>query len=278
MLLITGADGQLGMCLKDALGAQGALFAGRADLDIADEAMVAEYFAAHEIDAVVNCAAYTAVDRAEDEEDAANRVNNAGAGLMARYARRIIHISTDYVFDGTGGRPYVETDEPNPKSAYGRTKLAGERAAIANAESAVVIRTSWLYSPYGSNFVKTIRRIAGERAEINVVDDQRGCPTYAADLAAAIAKIIPRMKIGAKEIYHYAGGGECTWHEFAGEIVRLSGLACKVNPVATKDYPAKAARPAYSVLDKSKIARDFGVEIPDWRESLAECIKKMEIA
>lgn len=275
MLLVTGANGQLGQELRLLLGDR-AVFAGRAELDIADEEAVKAFFAGRKFDFVINCAAYTAVDRAEDDAEAADRANRLGPELLARYGRNIIQISTDYVFDGTAHLPYRESDEPNPVSAYGRTKLAGERAVLREAETAVVIRTAWVYSAFGSNFVKTMRRLGAERESLGVVFDQVGTPTYAADLAAAIVAVLPQITPGTKEIYHFSNEGVTSWYDFACAIMEMSGLPCTVRPIESVEYPTRAARPAYSVLNKAKIRRDFGLPIPPWREALKRCLEKME--
>ena len=275
MLLVTGTNGQLGQELRLLLGDR-AVFAGRAELDIADEEAVKAFFAGRKFDFVINCAAYTAVDRAEDDAEAADRANRLGPELLARYGRNIIQISTDYVFDGTAHLPYRESDEPNPVSAYGRTKLAGEEAVLREAETAVVIRTAWVYSAFGSNFVKTMRRLGAERESLGVVFDQVGTPTYAADLAAAIVAVLPQITPGTKEIYHYSNEGVTSWYDFACAIMEMSGLPCTVRPIESVEYPTRAARPAYSVLNKAKIKRDFGLPIPHWTDSLKRCVRKME--
>ncbi len=274
MLLVTGANGQLGQELRLLLGDR-AVFAGRAELDIADEEAVKAFFAGRKFDFVINCAAYTAVDRAEDDAEAADRANRLGPELLARYGRNIIQISTDYVFDGTAHLPYRESDEPNPVSVYGRTKLAGERAVLREAETAVVIRTAWVYSAFGSNFVKTMRRLGAERESLGVVFDQVGTPTYAADLAAAIVAVLPQITPGTKEIYHFSNEGVTSWYDFACAIMEMSGLPCTVRPIESVEYPTRAARPAYSVLNKAKIRRDFGLPIPHWREALKRCLSEL---
>ena len=275
MFLVTGANGQLGQELRLLLGDR-AEYAGRAELDIIDEAAVAAFFAERKFDAVINCAAYTAVDKAEDDAEAADRANRVGPELLARYGRNIIQISTDYVFDGTAHLPYRESDAPNPVSVYGRTKLAGEEAALAEADTAIVIRTSWVYSSFGNNFVKTMRRLGAQRESLGVVFDQVGTPTYAADLAAAIVAVLPQITPGMKEIYHFSNEGVASWYDFACAIMEESGLSCVVRPIESAEYPTRAARPAYSVLNKAKIKRDFGLSIPHWTDSLKRCVRKME--
>ena len=275
MLLVTGANGQLGQELRLLLGDR-AEYAERAELDITDEAAVSAFFAARKFDAVINCAAYTAVDRAEDDAEAADRANRVGPELLARYGRRIIQISTDYVFDGTAHLPYRESDVPNPVSVYGRTKLAGEETALREAETAVVIRTSWVYSSFGSNFVKTMRRLGAQRESLGVVFDQVGTPTYAADLAAAITAVLPQITPGMKEICHFSNEGVTSWYDFACAVMEMSGLSCAVRPIESAEYPTRAARPAYSVLNKAKIKKDFGLSIPHWTDGLKRCVRKME--
>lgn len=273
MLLITGANGQLGSellrLLPDALATTSAV------LDITNEDKVRDFIFENKVDTIINCAAYTAVDKAEDEPELAAAVNEKGVFNLARNCQRLIHISTDYVFDGKSCRPYAEEDLTNPLSVYGKTKLAGEIAALDNALSCVVIRTSWLYSSLGeANFVRTMLRLGQERENLNVVFDQVGTPTNAADLAAAIVKILPNITTDTKGLYHFSNEGICSWYDFAYEIMREAGLFCRVNPIESKDYPTKAVRPFYSVLNKAKIKKDFGVDIPYWKESFIKCLKQ----
>ena len=274
MLLVTGANGQLGNELRLLLG-DSAVYVDRDELDITDEDAVRAFFAEQGFEYVINCAAYTAVDKAEDDFEAADRINRLGPALLAKYGRRIIQVSTDYVFDGTAHLPYKEDDVANPTSVYGSTKLAGEEAVLAEAETAVVIRTAWLYSSFGANFVKTMRRLGAERDSLGVIFDQVGTPTYAADLAAAIVAILPQIKAGTKEVYHYSNEGVASWYDFACAIMAESGLPCAVRPLETSEYPTRAVRPAYSVLNKSKIRRDFGLTIPHWMDGLKRCIAKL---
>ena len=274
MLLVTGANGQLGSELRLLLG-DSSVFVGRDELDITDEAAVKAFFEAQSFDFVINCAAYTAVDKAEGDFEAADRINRLGPTLLAKYGRRIIQVSTDYVFDGTAHLPDKEEDAVNPVSVYGSTKLAGEEAVLAEAETAVVIRTAWLYSSFGANFVKAMRRLGMERGSLGVVFDQIGTPTYAADLAAAIVAMLPQIKSGTKEVYHYSNEGVASWYDFACAIMQESGLNCAVRPLETHEYPTKATRPAYSVLNKAKIKRDFGLAIPHWMDGLKRCIAKL---
>jgi len=272
--LVTGANGQLGLCMKEVLG-ESAEYAGHSELDVADENAVKTWFQKREYDFVINCAAYTAVDKAEDEPERAMLLNADAAGRLAKYGKRIIHISTDYVFSGDAKSPISETEKTEPKSVYGKTKLAGEKMVLENAETAAVVRTAWLVSEYGSNFLKTMRRLGGERPELGVVADQFGTPTYAMDLATTIKTMLPQIKTGAHEVYHFTNEGETSWFEFAKFIMAESGLPCKVNPITTAEYPTKAPRPAYSVLDKSKIKQTFDIAIRHWKDAVGECIRRL---
>lgn len=279
-ILVTGANGQLGSELRK-IGftvMDEVWYTDVAELDITSYEAVSEFVTEKEIDTIVNCAAYTAVDRAEDEPELAAKVNTDAVDNLSRVAYKqdclLIHISTDYVFDGTATEPYTEKSRTCPAGVYGKTKLAGEEAIKRSRCMAIIIRTAWLYSTFGNNFVKTILRLAGERDSLNVVADQVGTPTYAEDLAQAIVKIIESDdRVEYAGIYHFSNAGVCSWFDFATEIVRLSGLNCKVNPVTTAEYPTKTVRPAYSVLDKTKIQKIFGVEVPGWKEALERCWK-----
>ncbi|MDE5615461.1 MAG: dTDP-4-dehydrorhamnose reductase [Alphaproteobacteria bacterium] len=272
MYLITGSRGQLGRELAKLL--PNAILTDSDSLDITNADAVNEFVRNNNVDTIINCAAYTAVDRAEDDEEAAYRVNVTGPENLAKSGARIVHISTDYVFDGTSNIPYTTDDATCPVSAYGRTKRAGEIAVLENAPAAVVIRTAWLYSPYGNNFVKTMRKLGAEKTSINVVYDQIGTPTCAADLAGAIVDILPQIHDGMREVYHFTNEGVCSWYDFACAVMELSKLPCKVNPVPGTAYPTRAIRPAYSVLSKEKIKKDFNITIPHWREALIKCLKQ----
>lgn len=272
MLLITGANGQLGTELQACL--PGAVGVDMAQLDITDRAAVEKFVRENGVDTVINCAAYTAVDKAEDEPELCYAVNVTGPMNLARSGAKIIHISTDYVFDGKNYRPYAETDQTGPQSVYGQTKRDGEIILADLAETCAIVRTAWLYSPYGGNFVKTMRRLGAEKENLNVVADQIGTPTCASDLAQAVAALLPHIQDGSREIYHYSDEGVCSWYDFAREIMRLSGLKCRVDPIDSDQYPSKAARPFYSVLSKSKIKNTLGISIPHWQESLEKCLKK----
>ncbi len=274
MYLITGVNGQLGTELKKRL--PNAVCADVDVLDITNEAAVNKFVKNNNIDLIINCAAYTAVDKAEDNVDLATKINVDGPLNLSKTGAKIIHISTDYVFDGKGRKPYTTTDFTNPMSVYGKTKLAGEVAVLENANYPIIIRTAWLYSPYGNNFVKTMRKLGAEKESINVVADQVGTPTYAGDLADTIVKIIPQMNKSNSGIYHFTNMGICSWYDFAVEIMEKSGLKCNVNPIKTDEYPTRAERPHYSVLDKSKIQRVFkDIKIQHWKKSLECCLKQL---
>ena len=281
-ILVTGANGQLGNAMQMLTKENPQhtyFFTDVAELDICNEEALREYFAQNGIEVAVNCAAYTAVDKAEDNANIAQALNAEAPGKMARVAQEhnaaIIHISTDYVFDGTSCIPYTEDTPVCPQSVYGRTKLAGEENVMAACRKAVVIRTAWLYSTVGNNFVKTMMRLGKERKELGVVFDQIGTPTYANDLARAIFSIINKSIV--RGIYHFSNEGVCSWYDFTLAIHRLAHISnCHVKPLHTDEYPAKAARPHYSVLDKTKIKQTFGIEIPHWEESLQHCIELLQ--
>ena len=273
--LVTGANGQLGTELKRLLG-DDAVYVDRAELDISDENAVRRFFEAQSFKGVINCAAYTAVDKAEDEPEAAELANHLGAKWLAKYGKCMVHISTDYVFDGIHHIPYVEDDVTNPVSIYGKTKLAGEKAVLEQAETAIIIRTAWLYSLHGSNFVKTMLRLGRTRDSLNVVCDQIGSPTSAADLAKAIVEILSQINLKKKEVYHFTNEGVCSWYDFAVAIMQMAELPCKVLPIESRDYLTRAKRPFYSVLNKKKIKNDFGLKIRYWRDALTDVLKNME--
>lgn len=280
-ILITGANGQLGSEFRDVVEQYPQHqfhFYSRAELDIANAENVQDAFKLVRPNFCVNCAAYTAVDKAETETEAAFAINATGtknlAAACAHYRAKFIHVSTDYVFDGTGTEPYHEEHPTNPVNAYGQSKLQGEVAALAANPDAIVIRTSWVYSAHGANFVKTMLRLMQSRPEISVVADQKGSPTYAADLAAAILQIIKSSKWQGG-IYHFSNEGVITWFEFAQAIKELTNSTCVVHPITTKDYPTPAKRPAYSVLDKTKIQQTFNLQLKDWKESLKQCLAKL---
>ncbi len=277
-VLVTGANGQLGSELRDIASAD-YLFTDIEELDISNEGAVTEIVERNGIDIIINCAAYTNVDRAEEEPAVAESVNTTAVAVLARVAKRhnarLIHISTDYVFGGDSfDAPIKESATPAPLGVYGRTKFAGEMAIVESGCDYIIIRTSWLYSTYGKNFVKTILRLAVERDELRVVNDQIGSPTYAKDLARVIVQICEREGFESG-VYHYSNRGEISWCDFARAIIEVGGAECRVVPCTTAEYGAKAPRPAYSVLDTSKIRSCLGCEISDWRVALTECINQM---
>ena len=285
-ILVTGANGQLGkeiQVLASAYAQYEFVFADRTILPIEQQSKVNEFFSQVKPFACINCAAYTAVDKAESEKDRANEVNADAVSFLAEacstHRALFIHISTDYVFDGTSSIPYKEEDDTDPVNHYGRSKLFGEKRAMEKNPSSIIVRTSWVYSEFGNNFVKTMMRLMKERESLNVVSDQIGSPTYAADLAKAIMKIITQHEGSSsiKEgIYNYSNEGTLSWYDFAIAIKELTGSACKVNPIPTSQYPTPAKRPHYSLLDKSKIKSTFQIEIPDWKESLKICLKRLK--
>jgi dTDP-4-dehydrorhamnose reductase len=287
-ILVTGRGGQLATGLADALPAQGfeTTLVGQPEFEFDAPDTVAAAFAAARPDAVVNCAAWTAVDAAEDNEPAAFRANAIGPALVAGHCAAagipLVQISTDYVFDGGKGAPYVETDAPNPLGAYGRTKLAGEWAALAGNARTIVLRTAWVFAPMGNNFVRTMLRVGAERAELRVVADQQGSPTAAPDLADAIAAVLARVRHAGwqadhRGVFHAVGGGVTSWHGFAEAIFAAAaprgGPRPKVTAIATADYPTRAARPADGRLDTGKLARVFGVALPPWEQGLDRVLR-----
>lgn len=283
-ILVTGSNGQLGRELQRAVPSEWSVTAiGTADCDITDSAAVATLIEGLRPDVVVNCAAYTAVDQAETERETADAVNWHAVENLARVAASVdaalVHISTDYVFDGESCAPYRESDPTAPINHYGAGKLRGEQAIAESGCRGVVIRTQWLYSPYGKNFVKTMLRLATQQREVRVVADQRGCPTAADDLAATIVAILPAVVADRTlrgEVFHFASKGEATWCEFAEEIFRVAECDCRAVAITSEDYPTAARRPRNSVLDCSKICERFGVEQPDWRESLRRNIGRIK--
>lgn len=282
-ILITGANGQLGKefrALENAYPRYAFIFTGREELDINDETAVNNFFTGHQIAVCVNCAAYTAVDKAETDEASATQTNTIAPGILARAAKThsaaFIHISTDYVFDGTSTSPYKETDPVKPINVYGATKQKGEQLVMDANSEAIIIRTSWVYSAYGNNFVKTMLKLMKERESVNVVNDQVGSPTYAADLATAIMQIISSGNTGqpgASGIFHFSNTGVISWYDFAVAIRDLSGSKCIVNPIPAAQYPTPSKRPAYSVMDTDKIQTAFGIDIPGWKEALERCLQ-----
>jgi dTDP-4-dehydrorhamnose reductase len=279
-ILVTGASGQLGSEIIRIAGqfkADIIFFTDFPEVDITNVVTLRQFIVDHQISVVINCAAYTAVDQAEEESDQAAGVNTLGPEIISLLAAvfgiRFIHISTDYVFDGENCRPYMEDDIPNPSGVYGKTKLEGEKAILAKCPEAIIIRTSWLYSSFGKNFVKTMLRLMDERSEIGVVADQVGTPTYAGDLALAILALINEPDWSGKTgIYHFSNEGVASWFDFAMAIREVAGRTCRINPLTSDQFPTPARRPAYSVLDKAKIKKTFSLEVPYWRDSLRYCL------
>ncbi len=285
-ILITGANGQLGNELKEIskqYWGYDFTFTDIDTLDITDAQATGEFIRTLNPGWIVNCAAYNFVDKAESEPDAAMKINSIAVknltDSVSGTESRFIHISTDYVYGGSSNVPYSEDSEPDPQSAYGRSKLAGEKHALLHPGS-MIIRTSWLYSSYGQNFVKTMLKLGSERDTLKVVFDQTGTPTYACDLAESIMKIISgviRNQFAFKAgIYNYSNEGVCSWYDFATEIFKEAGVTCQVSPVVSKDFPQAASRPSYSVMDKTKIKENYNISIPHWRESLVKCIKLLK--
>ena len=282
-ILVTGCYGQLGTELQKVAVDNCAhqwFFTDIDTLDICDLNAVERYFAANGIEVCINCAAYTAVDKAEDEPVLAAKVNVEAPKNLAECCQRhnalLIHVSTDYVFDGHGTLPYRESDATGPTSVYGQTKLDGEQAIIQTGCRYCIVRTAWLYSSTGKNFVKTMLMLGDTKEEINVVNDQKGCPTWASDLAHAIYCLVEKYGKGpVHETFHFTNEGQITWYDFACAIMEIGGKHCKVNPITTDQYPTKAKRPAYSVLDLNKINASTGMEIPFWRDSLEKCIEEI---
>lgn len=281
-ILVTGSNGQLGSEFKE-LSTEYEytfFFTCKDELDIAIADAVETFIQKNNINAIINCAAYTAVDKAESDEKTANTINHLAvktlAELSKKYNLKLIHISTDYVFDGTNHKPYIETDTTNPTSAYGKTKLLGEQVLLyVNPKNSLIIRTSWVYSSYGANFVKTMLKLGNEKESLGVIYDQIGAPTYAKDLAKVILDILPKIKNSTVEIYHYSNEGVVSWYDFAKEIMKMAKLPCKINPIETVQYPTPAKRPHYSLLNKVKIKNEYNLEIPYWKDSLKECIFKI---
>ena len=286
-ILVTGSGGQLGSELQYLVENQLSdttdmtfFFMDKSSLDVTNHRMVRAFAISNAIDIIINCAAYTAVDKAEDNLVLADALNREAVKHLAKIALEkniaLIHISTDYVYDGTSHKPYTEEDPSNPQGIYSKTKLAGEEEIRQiNPANTIIIRTSWVYSSFGSNFVKTMLKLCKERDELDLISDQVGTPTYARDLAKAILHIIqhPKKPQDNIEIYHFSNEGGCSWYDFAKTIFELSHIECKVNPIDTEEYPTPAKRPYYSLLSKSKIKKDYQMTIPYWRDSLKECLQ-----
>jgi len=273
MILITGANGQLGQVFRNILSTQEVIFKDR-ELDITDIEALREFISQHKIETIINTAAYTAVDLAETESALAFHINSLGARNLAMISQefqiKLIHISTDYVFDGTNYKPYTEIDKPNPMSVYGHSKLEGEKAVLELAYSAYIIRTSWLYSGFGKNFLTNITRLALERDSLSIVADQIGTPTYAPDLARAILELTTTLQPQTTQILHYSNQGVASWYDFAYEIINLQHIDCKLTPIPTISYPTPATRPYYSVLDKTLVTSLLQSPIPHWKTSLTQ--------
>jgi len=281
-VLITGSNGQLGSELNvlSRNYNHAFFFTDKNTLDITNKESIEQFVQENAIDIIINSAAYTAVDKAEEDQKNADRVNHLAVQYLSEIAKdkdiKLIHISTDYVFDGKNYKPYAEDDVTNPNGVYGITKLSGEIVMQdINPKNSIIIRTSWVYSSFGANFVKTMLRLGKERDELGVIFDQVGTPTYARDLAKAILDILPKINNEGVEIYHYSNEGVCSWYDFAKEIMRMAKLDCQVNPIETKEYPTPASRPHYSLLNKSKIKEEFGIIVPYWKDSLDKCLKIM---
>jgi len=291
-ILVTGKNGQLGRSIQKLVNTDTKIdnnqnpndfiFVGRGDLDLSSESSISHYFKNNKFDIIINCAAYTAVDKAEEDAELANQINLLAikqlASIASNQQAKLIHISTDYVFDGESDMPYIETDTPNPINIYGKTKLAGERALQKiMPTNAIIIRTSWIYSEYGDNFVKTLLKLGKERNQLNVVNDQIGSPTYATDLADGILEIIKHKKFTDEaqttQIYNYSGEGEISWYEFAKEIFKIEKIGCEVDPVSSQHYPTPAKRPRNTLMNKDKIVEVFNIKISNWKSSLNTCMK-----
>jgi dTDP-4-dehydrorhamnose reductase len=285
-ILVTGSNGQLGSeikALKSAYPALMFLFSDLPELDICKLALLSDFVKENEIQAIINCAAYTAVDKAEEDVEIAGLVNASAVGNLITVAEehqlKLIHISTDYVFDGTSFVPYIEDMPVSPLGVYGVTKREGEEFVINSSAEAILIRTSWLYSSFGNNFVKTMLRLGNDRDSLGVIFDQVGTPTYAKDLAQTCLEILSKSeRLDAQgKVYHFSNEGVASWYDFAKAIMKMGEVVCQVNPIESKDYPTPAARPHYSVLNKSKIKANFGIQIPYWRDSLKDCIEKLQL-
>ncbi|WP_294961834.1 dTDP-4-dehydrorhamnose reductase [Sulfurimonas sp.] len=279
-ILVTGSNGQLGSELKEISSKYSYkfFFTNRDYLDITNKQKILNFIKINKIFVIINCAAYTEVDKAQSQKELANNINNEAVKNLATISKeqniKLIHISSDYVFDGKNYKPYIETDNRDPSNVYGSTKLAGELAMQkTNPSNSIIIRTSWVYSSFGSNFVKTMLRLGNERDELGVIFDQIGTPTYARDLAKTILEIIPQINNLNAEIYHYSNEGVLSWYDFAKEIMKMAKKGCSINPIMIKDYPTPASRPHYSFLNKTKIKQKFNIEIPFWKDSLDECLK-----
>lgn len=284
-ILVTGCNGQLGnelrLVVEEKDNVNWYYYTDLPELDITNKTAASTFLESNEIDIIVNCAAYTNVDKAEDDKETADLINHIGVKNLAEACKErngfLIHISTDYVFDGTKNTPYVETDETKPLGVYGETKLRGENAIINSGCEYVIIRTSWLYSAFGKNFLKTMQKLTAEKESIKVVFDQLGTPTYAGDLANVVYTIIRKEYFdGKNQIYHYSNEGVCSWYDFAVAISETSGNGCHVQPCHSDEFSSKVTRPSFSVLDKTKIKTIFNIEIPYWKESMKKCVRQLK--
>ena len=281
-ILVTGSMGQLGSEIKELSSNYNYnfFFTTRDDIDITSKDSIKEFCQTNSINVIINCAAYTAVDKAQSDIENADLVNRKAVKKLSIVAKelniKLIHISTDYVFDGKNFKPYVEEFQTNPQSVYGKTKLDGENEIRdINPLNSIIIRTSWVYSYYGNNFVKTMLRLGKEKEELGVIFDQVGTPTYAKDLAITILNIVPQIENSKVEIYNYSNEGVLSWYDFAKEIMKMAKLNCKINPIETYQYPTPAKRPHFSLLNKSKIKSKFNLEIPYWKDGLDDCLKRL---
>ena len=281
-ILVTGSNGQLGSEIKELSSnyEYNFFFTNKDSLDITNEQSIKSFIENNNVNVIINCSAYTAVDKAETEQISADKVNRKAVKKLAKISKekdiKFIHISTDYVFDGTNNRPYCEEYKTKPNSVYGQTKLDGELEMIKiNPYNSIIIRTSWVYSAFGNNFVKTMIKLGKEKDELGVIFDQIGTPTSATDLAKTILDILPKINNKKVEIYNYSNEGVLSWYDFAKEIMKMTKIDCRINPIETFQYPTPASRPHYSLLNKSKIKKDFNIDIPYWKDSLDRCLKKM---
>jgi len=288
-ILVIGSNGQVGSEIRGLISSgefscfedkDKFFFTDKSELDITRSEAVESFIKNSSIDTIINCSAYTAVDKAESDAEAADKINHLAVKNLAKISKeknvKLVHISTDYVFDGMNYKPYVEDDAPNPQSVYGKSKLDGEMALMGiNPSNSIIIRTSWVYSSYGANFVKTMLRLGRDRESLNVVYDQVGTPTYAKDLAKAILNILPKIQNSQVEIYHFSNEGVLSWYDFAKEIIKMAKITCQINPIESKEYPTPAKRPHYSLLNKAKIKNKYEITIPYWKDSLDECLRKI---
>ena len=287
-ILVTGATGQLGRSIQSIAAEFPAFemtFADRSVLDLADLDAIDAYLSAHRYEVIINCAAHTAVDKAESEAELADRINHLAVERLARAAQKqgayLLHVSTDYVFDGCHYKPYEEDHPTDPVNRYGATKLLGEQAMCGTGVAGAIIRTSWVYSEFGNNFVKTMLRLGAERELLTVINDQVGTPTYAGDLARVILQLVQQQGAAGTEesgccVYHFSNEGACSWYDFAVEIFDLTGLPCQVKPIPTTEYPTPAKRPHFSLLSKQRIKAQLGTGIAHWKHSLKQCLQKIK--